>query len=128
MRSSNLVFRTRSGRTKVSRRAATYAGPITLGRGCHIVSSLERGGPVSRGSATELLSAAGNNSYTHGWFLQRGEKHSTEGWAIHGHSWPFIHPHIWESPMESLLEGLPGLQTMDGPAHEIRKAFKSGNT
>ncbi len=25
-------------------------------------------------------------------------------------------PAVWESPMESLLEGLPGPQTMDGPA------------
>ncbi len=46
-------------RKKGSRRAATHAGPITQAVdaiSCHL---LERGGPVSRGSAMELLSEAG---------------------------------------------------------------------
>ncbi len=56
---SAIVFRTRSGRTKGSRRAATHAGPITRAVDAMSCRSLERGGPVSRGSAMGLLSAAG---------------------------------------------------------------------
>ncbi len=56
---SAIVSRTRSGRAKGSRRAATHAGPITQAVDAISCRLLERGGPVSRGSATGLLSAAG---------------------------------------------------------------------
>ncbi len=53
------MFRTCSGRTKGSQRAATHAGPITRAVDAISGRSLERGGFISRGSVTELLSAAG---------------------------------------------------------------------
>ncbi len=53
------MFRIRSGKTKGSHRAATHAGSITQAVDAISSSSLERGGPVSRGSSMELLSVAG---------------------------------------------------------------------
>ncbi len=106
------MFRTRSGRTKGSRRAATHAGPVTLAVDDISCRSLERGGPVSRGSATGLLSAAGITGITptvgssRGGLLESacaivpwlawvpavaewlGGKHRAEGWAIRGPGHP----------------------------------------
>ncbi len=59
---SAIVFRTHSGRTKGSCRAATHAGLITRAMDAILCRLLERGGPVSRGSAMGLLSAAGITS------------------------------------------------------------------
>ncbi len=56
---SAIVFRTCSGRTKGSSWAATHAGPITWTVDAISCRLLERGGPVSRGSSTGLLSAPG---------------------------------------------------------------------
>ncbi len=93
--------------TKGSRRAATHAGPITRAVDAISCRSLERGGPVSRGSAMGLLSAAGiTQTPTVGssrggllesacavvpWLAwvpalaeQLGGKHRAKGWAIRG--------------------------------------------
>ncbi len=93
--------------TKGSRRAATHAGPITRAVDAISCRSLERGGPVSRGSAMGLLSAAGITQTptvgsSRGGLLESacavvpwlawvpalaerlGGKHRAKGWAIRG--------------------------------------------